>query len=39
MRLRHENSEIRDGFEKGYDWLKEYVKPIDEEIEKTLQKS
>ena len=38
MRLGHESAEIRDGFQKGCEWLRGYVKPISEEIEEALGK-
>jgi len=38
MRLGHESADIGDGFQKGCEWLRGYVKPISEEIEEALGK-
>lgn len=38
IRLGHSHPEIRDGFLKGCEWLRSYVKPVTETIEEALGK-
>jgi len=38
IRIGHEHPEIRDGFRKGCEWLRSYVKPVTDEIEEALGK-
>ena len=38
IRLGHGNSDIRDGFQKGCEWLRSYVEPVSKKIEEALRK-